>query len=436
MTLCLRKQGDVFSLPKPASTDKGDAEFLYFDEGTDGVRAHRLALRVRENGSRKWIYFYRWGGKQQRHTIGDASNDPNGWTLAKARGRAHELRAMIGNGINPKVERERIQSQATESKTFKETVAVYLGKRQPHMKPNSYLGTKMYLEKHWGRFDKLGIHEIDADMVAARLKEIEAESGAVSRNRARSSLSAMFAWAIGERVKHLKVNPVNGTAKVEEGDSRDRVLTDKELAAIWKAARDNGYGRIVKLLMLTGQRREEIGGLLWSEINNDKKQIELPPERTKNSRPHDIPLSPLAIEILTSVHRIRGRDQVFGEGEGGYSGWSRSKNDIDAVAKIKPWRLHDLRRTCATGMADLGVQPHIIEAVLNHVSGHKAGVAGIYNRAAYTAEKRAALELWANHVQAITAAKRGVLVRVVESDEPQPAKARASFSARLAKARG
>jgi integrase len=407
MTSSLRKQGDVFSLPVPKRTDKGDSEFLYFDEGNPKDRAHRLALRVRENGSRKWIYFYRWGGKQQRFTIGDASDDPKGWTLTKARGKAHELRAMVGNGENPKVERERIHSQATDTKTFKETVAAYLAKRQAHMKPRSYLETKRHLENHWSGFHKRGIHEIDADMVADRLKEIEADSGPVARNRARSSLSAMFAWAIGERYKHLKANPVDGTAKVEEGESRDRVLSDKELVAIWNAAPASGYGRIVRLLMLTGQRREEIGGLRWSEINTEKKQIELPPERTKNSRPHDVPLSRMAQDVLRDVHRIRGRDLVFGEGGGGYSGWSRSKSDLDAAAKVKPWRLHDLRRTCATGMADLGVQPHFIEAVLNHVSGHKAGVAGIYNRSTYGAEKRAALDLWAGHVELILAKAEG-----------------------------
>ena len=245
----------------------------------------------------------------------------------------------------------------------------------------------------------------------------------------------MFAWAIGERTKHLKANPVNGTAKVEEGETRDRVLNDKELVAIWNAAPKNGYGRIVRLLMLTGQRREEIGGLRWSEINTEKKQIELQAERTKNSRPHDVPLSQMALDVLGNIPRIRGREQVFGEGEGGYSGWSRSKGRIDAVAKVKSWRLHDLRRTCATGMADLGIQPHIIEAVLNHVSGHKAGVAGIYNRSAYTSEKRAALELWSNHVQAITSAKPAVLVRAVPVQGADSERPRATFAARLSKAR-
>ncbi len=140
----------------------------------------------------------------------------------------------------------------------------------------------------------------------------------------------------------------------------------------------------------------------------------------------------MALRVLETAPRIRGRDLVFGEGEGGYSGWSRAKKDLDEVAKVKPWRLHDLRRTCATGMADLGVQPHVIEAVLNHVSGHKAGVAGIYNRSTYAAEKRAALDLWAAHVQSITSTQpKGVSARAVSVEDQSNQAPAASFAARL-----
>lgn len=403
----LQSQDDVFKLPGPA---KGAAEIVYFDEGKRKDRAHGLALRIREGGSRKWVYFYRWGGKLRKFTIGDASNT-TGWTLARARAKATELRVMVNNQKDPIAESERIENQASNTKTFKEAMTAYLAARKPHMKERTYEGSEHHLENHWKQFHKRVVHEIDADTVADRLKEIEDESGPVARNRARSTLSAMFAWAIGERFsKHLRVNPVDGTIKADEGKPRDKVLTDAELVKIWKAAPDNNYGRIVKLLMLTGQRRDEIGSLRWPEIKTADKLIALPAERTKNSRPHDVPLSDLAMDVLATTHKIIGRDLVFGEGEGGYSGWSRSKNSIDAVAKVKGWRLHDLRRTAATRMADLGVQPHIIEAALNHVSGHKAGVAGIYNRSTYAAEKRAALDLWANHLRVIIAKSEGANV--------------------------
>ncbi len=153
MALSLTKQGDVFSLPAPARSNRRDKEFLYFDEGKDF--AHRLALRVRENGSRKWIYFYRWGKTQDRYTIGDASNDPNGWTLARARSEARALRAMVDKGINPKTERQKTRNKPFDTKSFKDTVTAYLAKREPHMKPRSYLEAKRHLENHSGRVQSI-----------------------------------------------------------------------------------------------------------------------------------------------------------------------------------------------------------------------------------------------------------------------------------------
>jgi integrase len=167
---------------------------------------------------------------------------------------------------------------------------------------------------------------------------------------------------------------------------------------------DDQYGAIVRLLVLTGQRREEIGGLRWSEMDLVRRVISLPGERTKNGRPHEIPVTAAVIAVIEAQPRRGARDLIFGDGSGSFQGWSRAKAALDKrIAKsagnaLAPWRLHDVRRTVATSMADLGVQPHVVEAVLNHVSGHKAGVAGVYNRSLYAAEKRAALELWAIHV--------------------------------------
>jgi integrase len=158
-------------------------------------------------------------------------------------------------------------------------------------------------------------------------------------------------------------------------------------------------------LILTGQRREEIGGLRWSEITD--AGIELPAERTKNAQAHTIPLSGPAHAIIRALPRHDGREFVFGRGEGGYSGWSRSKARLDeriAEMNRQPlpgWTLHDLRRTAVTEMAEIGIQPHVIEAVINHISGHKGGVAGIYNKASYTGEKTTALARWADHVLSV-----------------------------------
>ncbi|MEI6537786.1 MAG: site-specific integrase, partial [Verrucomicrobiaceae bacterium] len=195
---------------------------------------------------------------------------------------------------------------------------------------------------------------------------------------------------------------------------------------IWNACRDGAYGSIVKILMLTGQRREEVGGMAWSEIEIKQALWSLPRERTKNDRPHDVPLSALAVAVIEAIPKRPDRELVFGEGEGPFSGWSKSKAALDrriSVAQKKaaltlgqklkpmpPWRLHDLRRTMATRMGDLGIGPHIIEAALNHISGARAGIAGIYNRSLYSAEKRAALNVWGEHLLGLVSGQEAKVV--------------------------
>jgi integrase len=167
---------------------------------------------------------------------------------------------------------------------------------------------------------------------------------------------------------------------------------------LWRGLGDDRFSDVVRLLLLTGQRRNEIGKLRWSEIDLDRKLIMLPAERVKNSRNHEVPLSRQALAIIE--RQPRRTDFVFG-GRGQW-GWAEAKAKLDQRVPIAPWRIHDLRRSCATSLAEVGVLPHIIEAVLNHQSGHKASVAGIYNRAKYADEMRSALQRWADHVDKIT----------------------------------
>ncbi len=390
----LHAQADVFRLPTPKT-----GEAVYFDEGRPRDRAPGLALRIRSAGSRKFVFFYRLGGRLLKYTIGDAS----GWTLDKARATARDLRVKVERGENPAVERA---SQRADAALLLSAVAQdYLDARKPNMKPRSHAECVRHLDRYWKPFHGMAIASIDRATVAARLRIIAKGSGAVAADRARSTLSAMFVWAIGEGL--CEVNPVSGTNKASDDKPRERLLSDAELAAIWKAAPESDYGRIVRLLMLTAQRREEIGSLSWSEIDREAALITLSGERTKNHRPHEVPLSTMALAVLDAVWEREGRALVFGGGSGGYSGWSSSKQALDESAKVTDWTLHDLRRTAATRMADLGVAPHVIEAILNHISGQKAGVAGIYNRSTYSAEKRAALELWAGHLQTVIAQADG-----------------------------
>jgi integrase len=365
----------------------GEDDKIFFDEEVPG-----FGLRLRRGGSRKWVVHYRLGGIQHRHTIGAASV----LTVEEARRKARKVLVDVDDGKDPAA--DKVAKRASAALLFKSVMKDYLAVRQAEMKPRSHQESTRHLTKHWKPLHGLAIVGISRPVVAARLRELQAKNGAVAANRARSTLSAMFTWAIGEGV--ADANPVMGTNKNEESE-RERVLTDAELVTIWKSAPDNDYGRIVRLLMLTAQRREEIGGLRWSEVEGEGKTalIALPSSRTKNHRAHDVPLSPAVLAELEACPKAAGRDLVFGKGEGGYSGWSRSKDALNAVTKLQePWTLHDLRRTAATRMADLGVQPHVIEAILNHVSGHKAGVAGIYSRSSYATEKRAALERWASHL--------------------------------------
>jgi integrase len=353
----------------------------------------------RQKGDASYLLRYRFHGRQRFYYIGRHGSP---WTPDTARAEALRLLGQVASGIDPLAERHAKRDRPAPA-SFGAELQRYLAAKQAKLKPRSFEEVERHLRQHAKPLAKLPLAEIDRRAIAARLGEIESASGAVARNRVRSSLSAFFAWAVTEGL--MEINPVTGTAKADEGSSRDRVLSDDELAEVWRCLGDDQFGDIVRLLILTGQRREEIGGLGWSEIVADA--IVLQPDRTKNRRQHVVPLAPMLKAIIDRQPRRKGRDLIFGYREGPFSGWSDCKAALDArlVAgrgrKAKPmpeWRLHDLRRTVATGMAELGVLPHIIEAVLNHVSGHRAGVAGIYNRATYTAECREALKRWADYV--------------------------------------
>jgi integrase len=217
------------------------------------------------------------------------------------------------------------------------------------------------------------------------------------------------------REGYLDANPVTFTVQAEE-KARQRLLSDQEIRIIWRALDDGPpeqFGAIIKLLLLTGARRTEIGGLRWDEIGDDL--IILPEARTKGGREHLIPLSEPAFAILKGLPRRAmadgtPSDHVFGNGDG-YQNWSRSKVDLDArIAKaghrLAPWTLHDFRRSVSTALHDrLGIQPHVVEVLLGHVGGHKAGVAGTYNKALYIEERRRALERWGAHLMELVTGK-------------------------------
>jgi integrase len=201
--------------------------------------------------------------------------------------------------------------------------------------------------------------------------------------------------------------------------SRDRVLSDRELATVRNTLPEGDYGDIIRLLILCGARAAEIGSLRWSEIDLEHGLILLSGERVKNGRAFEIPLSEPMRAILQRRAQSKVAAFVFGRsGCSGFSGWGKSKERVDrAIAAklgkaLEPWVIHDLRRTAATRMADIGVLPHVVEACLNHVSGHKAGIAGVYNKAAYSKEKTIALSTWAAHVVAVAEGKKSKITQL------------------------
>jgi len=379
----------------------GKTEVIEFDDDIPG-----WGLRVRAGGSATWIFQYRQGRKQRRMSLGSAA----AITAQKARERASELHARVRLGQDPAG--EKIENRTKAAETFGSVVQPFLTHKKTALKPRTFAEVERHLLTNAKRLHGLQIDGIDRRTVAALLSELATSKGSTVVNHVRASLSAFFGWAMREGL--AEANPVIGTNKAAANGSRDRVLVDDELRSIWNALGDDDYGNIVRLLALTGQRRDEIGSLRWSEVDLDKGLISLTAERTKNSRPHDIPLSDAALGILKRLHATAGyRDFVFGIRANGFQGWSKSKETLDASIALPDWRLHDLRRTVSTRMHDeLGIAPHIVEAVLNHVSGHKAGVAGVYNRAVYAKEKAVALDRWAEHFGGIVSGRSPKIVAI------------------------
>ncbi len=371
---------------------EGKREMLVFDDDLPG-----FGLRIRAGGSRTWVAQYRIGQKQRRVKLGTVGMlDPD-----EARKRARELLSRVHLGADPQADKAEARAQAsiTLGGVAEDYLARHASKR---LKPRSLLEVERHLRRHWAPLADLPIRRIARADVAAQLARLARENGPVAANRARGALSALYSWAIGEGF--VDATPVLGTNKATPEVSRDRVLNDAELKLVWQHAGTGDYGDIVRLLILTGQRREEVAAMTWTEVDLDGATWRIGGERTKNGRPHEVPLAQPALQILGGRRRQDGRDFVFGS-RGAFSGWSKARAALGARISaarsgeaLLPWRLHDIRRTVATRLADLGVLPHVVEAVLNHASGHKAGVAGVYNRSAYAAEKRAALDLWARHV--------------------------------------
>lgn len=362
----------------------GKNEAIYFDDDVAG-----FGLRLRSAGSRTWIYQYWMGDRSRRMTLGK-------WpklSASKARELVDSLAAKVALGQDPA--EEKFESRVRRE-TFGEIAALFLVRQSKRLKPRSLVEVERHLNVHAKSLHSISVAKLDRRAVSELLTEISTTSGPVASNRVRATISAMLNWAM--KAGMAEANPAAFTNKESES-SRSRVLSANELREIWAALPSGDYGTILKLLILTGLRRAEIGGLRWSEIDLKHGAITLPPDRVKNGRQHIIPMSKPVRSLIAAIPRKEGRDFVFGYGSGGFAGWGMCKDRLDAsLSSPDAWTVHDLRRTVATTMAEIGIAPHIVEAVLNHASGHKGGIAGVYNRASYDKEKREALTLWGDHV--------------------------------------
>jgi integrase len=388
----------VAGLELPAGKD----DHLEWDDELAG-----FGVRLRASGRKVWIAQYRPPGSRRtrRVTLGAVEK----LTPVEARAAARKLLARVALGHDPQGERE--AERARSARTFRSAAEAHLAAKQSELRPASYRLRKLYLLGPYFRpLHPIGVGDITHPDVAAQLSAISRNHSTHVAAAARRAVSAFFRWTMEEG--WTTANPVIGTRKPADSKPREHVLSNAELARVWRACGNDDFGRIVRLLILLGSRRTEVGGMRWSELDLDADAWTLPAERSKNHRQHVIALPPTAIEIIESVPRT-SRDHLFGDRAGkGFTSWSRGRQDLDQrlAGKVRPFRLHDLRRSTATKMADIGVEPHVIEAALNHYSGHRAGIAGIYNKSKYERAVKAALARWSEHVLALVEGRESKVV--------------------------
>jgi integrase len=386
----------------PRETDK-----IYWDVELSGF-GFRLRRLADGKVGRSFVCQYRHGGRSPRCKLGDAQK----LSLEQARAAAKKILAKVALGEDPQA------SRAKERHTFKATVADFLAMKKRDLRVSTYRELVRYLTgSYFKPLHAMAIDQITRKDVAAALNRISVTSSDIVAAHARTALTGFFSHAVAHGF--TESNPVVGTLKPKGSPPRERVLTDAELVAIWNATDgDSEHSKIIRLLILLGGRRAEIGGICWSEIDLEKGVWTLAGNRSKNSRAHPLPLMPMALAIIKSVPRLASRDQLFGTRcVDGFTTWVREKTRLDQRAGVTGWTTHDIRRSVATKLADIGVMPHVVEEILNHRSGHRSGVAGTYNRSVY-GEVRAALAMWEDHVRALAGGAPGKVIPLLPLAAP------------------
>jgi integrase len=356
-----------------------------------------FGVRVSVNGKKTWFAVGRVGGRQVRHTIGTYPTI----TLGEAREAARLILKDIQLGLYAPAKPAPERGPPTLNQMITLFIEIYA---KP--KNRGWKAVQATFRK-FSSLDDRPIAEITRADVVKVLDDIAARGAPIAANRAMSAIKKLFAWSLDRGA--ISVHPLVGLHKPGIERSRDRVLTEEELKSFWYATEDLAFpfGPTFQLMALTGQRRGEVAGMRWSQIDLKGTIWTIPAHVAKNGRAHEVPLSATALDIIQGLPRFLGSDLVFTTtGVSPISGFGRAKDRLDLLMAAREWRLHDLRRTVASGMARLGVPPHVIEKVLNHVSGEISGVAAVYNRHGYDAEKRDALEKWAKHLLHLMPSRR------------------------------
>jgi len=359
---------------------------------------------IHPTGKKVWAVRYRHRGVNRKLTLGPYP----AISLKHARELAGKALRAVAEGRDPGL--EKTQARAAKADSIESVVESFLDRHyrrtdRPKTAHRAEQLLRLHVLPHWRARMVGDITRRDVRDVLDRV----VDSGApIQANRVLAAVRKLFNWCVAHDI--LAVSPCAGVERPTAERSRDRVLDDVELYLVWQAADEIGYphGPLVQLLALTGQRRDEVGQMRWSEVDLEKRLWILPPERVKNRKPHEVPLSEAALAILKGLPRINSSSFVFTfSGTSPATGFSKAKLKFDALlpADMPAWRLHDLRRSCASGLARLGINLPVIEKVLNHSSGSFAGIVGVYQKHSFADEKRAALEAWGNFVTALVEGK-------------------------------
>jgi len=381
-----------------------------------------LYLVLQPSGARSWAVRYRnRAGTPRKHTLGTYP----AIDLRSARELAQQALIEVAKGSDPAADRKaaRTGAKVPTDRDLVEKVAEQFIERYAKANTKSWPEAKRILDRevvavwrgrHLAAIGRADVHEL--------LDGVVDRGSPVMANRVLAALRKMCAWSVDRGI--IAASPCSGIKAPTAERSRDRVLSDCELRGVWTACDAIGwpFAALVKILLLTGQRRDEVGKMRWSELDLDGKTWTLPRERAKNGVAHVVPLSAPALAIITALPRIGASDFVFTvTGRTAVSGFSNAKDRIDALLAashgepVPAWVFHDLRRTCATGMARLGTALPVVEKVLNHTSGSFGGIVGVYQKHGFADEKRHALDAWAAFVERLVGEPGANVVQMVRA---------------------